>query len=472
MRIVRIICLVTFLTTLLFSIISFAVLPSEEIVDEGEFGYIDKKGNLAITQQFANAGDFEDNKAIVVNENTNKSELAWNQKKYGNIYKKYTNLYTRTGTYKDLDIGLSYNIQGTTNYDTGISRIIEKASELNSNWFYIDKCGKKLGSLNINKKLYGFNDFYEELAVVSERPVLSGPELISYFPDEKWGFIHSNGDWVIKPQFIRARNFSNGLAAVAIRGANNEVKWGFINKKGELIIEPQYRLVGDFSDGLAAVQLFDKSELWGYIDKTGKKVIMPQFDSVGNFSEGLAAVSIPKKKSENGTFVLIDGQVIYTDINFWGYINKKGKIIISPQFLWTTTGEFHEGLACVKIDGKWGYIDNKGKVIIQPKYDSAGNFSEGLANIKIQEKWGYIDKTGNKVIEPKYMRAYNFKNGLARISNVKYQRIDDSGSQDTMDNTDYMLKSKIAVAIIFLVTFIVLAIVINSKLKKRIITKE
>ena len=81
-----------------------------------------------------------------------------------------------------------------------------------------------------------------------------------------------------------------------------------------------------------------------------------------------------------------------------GFINKEGKLIITPQF--DLAGSFFEGLAPVKIGNKWGYIDKEGKYVINPQFDDAGYFFEGLARVRIGDKWGYIDKEGKYVWNP------------------------------------------------------------------------
>lgn len=60
--------------------------------------------------------------------------------------------------------------------------------------------------------------------------------------NEKWGFVDSNGNFVIEPQYEDARSFSNGLAAVKKDG-----KWGFINTANEMVIEPQFKNAKDFN---------------------------------------------------------------------------------------------------------------------------------------------------------------------------------------------------------------------------------
>ncbi len=50
------------------------------------------------------------------------------------------------------------------------------------------------------------------------------------FRDGKEGYINTNGEYVIKPQFDKAFNFSCGYASVGKKG-----EWGYINEKGELV---------------------------------------------------------------------------------------------------------------------------------------------------------------------------------------------------------------------------------------------
>jgi len=110
------------------------------------------------------------------------------------------------------------------------------------------------------------------------------------------------------------------------------------------------------SGGLASVRIGDdKTGKWGYIDKSGGWVISPQFDAAEQFSEGLAAVQIAGK---------------------YGYIDKRGDWIIPPQF--DRAEQFSEGLAAVKIAEKYGYIDNCGRYVINPQFDEAGQFTWGM----------------------------------------------------------------------------------------------
>ena len=62
--------------------------------------------------------------------------------------------------------------------------------------------------------------------------------------------------------------------------------------------------------------------------------------------------------------------------------------------------QYNEGLCDVKVENKWGYIDRTGKMVISPQFDDADSFEGGLAKVKIGDEFGYIDKTGKYVWTP------------------------------------------------------------------------
>ncbi|HEY0427788.1 MAG TPA: WG repeat-containing protein [Pyrinomonadaceae bacterium] len=162
-----------------------------------------------------------------------------------------------------------------------------------------------------------------------------------------------------------------------------------------------YQVSGQTKIGLFPFELDGK---WGYINKTGQIIISPQFDEAGFFSDGLAKV-----KAENK----------------FGFIDEKGKFVINPKYL--EAQRFSEGIAAVRIDnGLWGVIDKSENMIISPHFyfrsfnlkSEIGQsliFSEGLALV-CQDKCGFIDKTGEFVIEQKFEKASPFFNGIAIVT--------------------------------------------------------
>lgn len=97
----------------------------------------------------------------------------------------------------------------------------------------------------------------------------------------------------------------------------------------------------------------------------------------------------------------------------WGYIDKSGTIVITPQ--WNEAESFSEGLARVSVDGKYGYINSNGEYVIKPQFDFAGDFSEGMAPVSIGDMYGYINNKGKYLINPQFEEAYSFSNGLASV---------------------------------------------------------
>lgn len=265
--------------------------------------------------------------------------------------------------------------------------------------------------------------------------------------DGKYGYIDGNGNVVIKPIYLQAKQFAEGVAPVKIQ----EGIWGIINTKGKVIgAWKNVDEINEFSEGLAVVRQRAK---YGYIDKN-QLVIPLKFDAAEKFSEGLAVVAIREgntflEKLHNAKYGYIDkGGNVIIDCQFksagnfkegvapvssaatgsrWGYIDKTGQYVIEAKYF--TAREFSEGLAPVTITlGKSGFIDHQGNFVIPPQYSWTYSFSEGLARVKVGEKiqlnpfkvieegkYGFIDKAGKMVIEPVFDYADDFRNGLARI---------------------------------------------------------
>lgn len=206
------------------------------------------------------------------------------------------------------------------------------------------------------------------------------------------GFIDESGNMVIPPRFYTARDFSQGLAYVS----SSEFS-GFIDLQGKPVIKTDGP-TRDFHEGLAAVSSDERG--WGYIDRSGKLVVEKQYQFADDFSEGLAGVVVR---------------------NQFGFINKKGEMVIAPRFTprrgdysWSgtvATSRFAEGLAPVTTSSAfetikiYGYIDKKGVFVIEPQFLGAQLFSEGLALVV---KWdaetreitraGWINKAGQWVV--------------------------------------------------------------------------
>lgn len=100
------------------------------------------------------------------------------------------------------------------------------------------------------------------------------------------------------------------------------------------------------------------------------------------------------------------------------------------RFTYQHIGDFNEGLAKVKLDGRYGYIDKEGNVVIPIKYDDCYPFIGNVANVVLNSKEGMINRNGYEVIPIRYEQVCAFYNGLARVKlNDKYGFVDKSGQE-------------------------------------------
>jgi len=61
--------------------------------------------------------------------------------------------------------------------------------------------------------------------------------------DGLWGYIDTEGNWLLKPQYENAESFSHGLAGISEDG-----RWGFIDASGEVVISCAYEDVGYWNE--------------------------------------------------------------------------------------------------------------------------------------------------------------------------------------------------------------------------------
>lgn len=264
--------------------------------------------------------------------------------------------------------------------DTALHRI-----RLDGLWGYIDDQGREA----IPPAYDEAEDFYMGLAKVKK-----GDDIF---------YINPNGQKVLDPNVIGSGQYGEGL--IPFYEAESE-SWGYMNTDNEVAIEPQFATAYFFSDGLAAVNTnFGNSAKasWGFIDKTGEFVIPPQYYGARHFSEGLAPVL-------TGGFV--DGK--------WGFVDRQGEMRIAPAF--DEAFSFSDGLAAVDVefgfDDSYGYINREGDFVIEAQYDFARAFNRGIAPVSTDdlERWKFINRQNERLFSGSYEFAEPFHGGLARVA--------------------------------------------------------
>ena len=232
-----------------------------------------------------------------------------------------------------------------------------------------------------------------------------------YKENGKFGYIDILKNEKSDALYDKMKKFQEGLAPVCTKG-----KWGFINKKGEVVIKPEYYDVGNFSQGLAAVSS-SSHKTKGYVNKKGKMVISFKENNLEpkEFREGLAPVS-------------------YGDDSACSYINKKGKTVIDKDKIYPVKsycGNFYEGKRVFYIDSDprnitTGFINKKGKIkysmlfsipnnVSEGEFSAFEDFSSNMAQITLDYKTGYVNNKFKMVIPPIYEFARDFIGDLAYV---------------------------------------------------------
>ncbi len=232
--------------------------------------------------------------------------------------------------------------------------------------------------------------------------------------DGKYGYIDSLGQEIIKPQYLFASRFREGLALVV---TDTILKVNLIDYS---------KCKNRFDSLMIKFENYNKTDstityIYGYIDMRNKLVIAPTLQFTEDYSENVKNY-IKEHKMTFSDMIFYNERAWFQDIKTkkYGFINKNGEIIIEPKYI--SVGSFNDSLASVNFgksihDSQWGYINTEGETIINGKYTIANGFSDGLATVVIADydkqaditkgenisysfNWLVINKKGNIVSGP------------------------------------------------------------------------
>lgn len=333
-------------------------------VDGGQWGYIDRSGEIKITPQFGYANPFSEGLALVTSGNGMEGEAGYIDK---------------SGLFK---ISPKFDALFSSAFANGIAAVrlakIEKINIEKDGFF--DSSGKKISSA-------------KAIQMIKESARLR---------DGHW--IDSSGAEIDSFKALAILNVDRVVFEkkniVKIHGANYEVsQYGLKDLKGRVVVPAKFDRLSDFYYR----RNLEKSEYeeaciastWetvgdfarhtavkcGLIDADGHFVAPPDFDSIFMRSKELAVFQIGCEawpNCENGK------------MGIFSVVQKK--IVVNPRF---DSIQIFGDLIAVKADGKYGYIEINGKYAIEPKFSYANVFRDGLAQVDFPEN--YIDKSGKYV---------------------------------------------------------------------------
>ncbi len=240
------------------------------------------------------------------------------------------------------------------------------------------------------------------------------------------GFVDRDGYWAIPPIFSQTRAFSEGWAAVLIGGEG----WNYIDRNCRMLSAARYESAEDFQGGVARV--FDKHSRPAYIDRQGRPVAMPVYPAnAGDSPQPLALNGRWGYADARGNWLIeprfedaepfSDGLAAVKSGRRWGFIDRSGKLVIAA--LYTDTRPMQQGWAAVEIAPtqdntvtEWRMLNGNGRLSDNAFEVAPGEFVNGLAPARANGRWGYIHKDGRWQIEPRFEMAKPFRDGLALVS--------------------------------------------------------
>lgn len=223
-----------------------------------------------------------------------------------------------------------------------------------------------------------------------------------------WGYKDAGGKVIVDAVYAAASLAADGYGLVAVKDGKT-LKWGVVGQDGRTVIEPVYDYIDLCSEDMVAVYkgpvhngeegIYMSGGLWGYIDLASPaeefKVI---FDLVGPFTDSVAWVNCVRTDSrrQKRTMPIVDkkGKPVGEEIIFgvsasftmndlylpgsdgsvnipdgaWVLMNRKGDALTSTDRPYQAVGEFKDGLAWVKRNGRFGFINTRGEEVIPVIY--------------------------------------------------------------------------------------------------------
>lgn len=245
--------------------------------------------------------------------------------------------------------------------------------------------------------------------------------------DNKWGFINTKGELVIKPTYdnpIETPKFSNGLCAMRDPSSN---KWGFIDTSGNIIVP--FNLYNNQNPFTGAINI-----TYFPADASGKKQARQSLFTVAGIIVLDAAPTDPEYKT-----YFKEGMARIRKNGKYGYMNELG--LVQVDYKYQEMHDFSDGMAAVKSGGKWGFIDKTGEEKIPLAYTmEPKDFSCGRAFVQGKNsKWGVIDFSNNLICQPVFEETGKFAGGYALVK----QRDGDYGDTyySIIDTTGKIIKS-------------------------------
>lgn len=279
----------------------------------GTYGYIDTTGNVAIEPLYTGADGFSNGVAFVSIKDAAGGETRSLIDKEGNV------IYS----------GSDYS---HGHFNSGLCPVSTTHNEYDytdTDYVYLNPDGEavlpKEGAPYENAY-----DFQEEYAAVMDAE------------SHLWGYIDTEGNWVVQPQYVKAFSYQKGVAFVATD--RNELQGGLYFYSGFQLIDTSGKCVMKFDSSVMPVfRSFYGSEQMTPILST-QRVAIERADEYGN-----------PKIDENG-------------VHKMGLCDYNNNLVV--DYIFDRIESIADDSSYVKVsyNGLWGMIDMDGNWLVQPNF--------------------------------------------------------------------------------------------------------
>lgn len=226
-----------------------------------------------------------------------------------------------------------------------------------------------------HRRFSAIGHFYEDVAPAQELP--GSPLLLI----DQQGNTRFSSDTDSPYPIACLHNFSEGRAlAITPQG-----EYGYLDTEGKWIIPPLYQLAYHFHEGVALVGTSNTQGQMGYrvIDQYGKQVMAIQHHSVWI-----------DKEFHNGLL-----RIKHLLTQQYSYLDKEGKDAFYLPHNVTDATPFCYNMAAVRTSQGWGVIDRKGHFILSPHYQQIRLIAPKRVWVQKEGKWALYTDRGKSLTD-------------------------------------------------------------------------
>ena len=178
-------------------------------------------------------------------------------------------------------------------------------------------------------------------------------------------------------------------------------KWGIIDSNGNVVIDPSYKEMIVVPNNKTAVFLCTYDVNYETGEYKTKALNEKNEEIFKNYDE----IEAIQNKNDSSNFWYEKNVLKVKQGNFYGLINLSGKEILASQYDEIVAMEGIENCYKIKKDGKIGIVDGDGKIVLTPEYEDVsilGKDNKSGFIIKKDNKYGIVDYSKNVILDTKY----------------------------------------------------------------------